>query len=93
MAKSFWMSCRRLRPRLEWLVSIKKGRDRVFPVLKRGDAVTAFLAFYQVFSATLVYLAKKTQFTTEKKYLSPVTIAENRNDGAIGLDAVNIHVS
>lgn len=28
-----------------------------------------------------------------KKYLNPVTIAENRNDGAIGLDAVNIHVS
>ncbi|MFK5281165.1 hypothetical protein ACI3PL_16540, partial [Lacticaseibacillus paracasei] len=66
MAKSFWMSCRRLRPRLEWLVSIKKGRDRVFPVLKRGDAVTAFLAFYQVFSATLVYLAEKRQFTAEK---------------------------
>jgi hypothetical protein len=47
-------------------VSIKKGRDRVFPVLKRGDAVTAFLAFYQVFSATLVYLAEQRQFTAEK---------------------------
>lgn len=31
-----------------------------------GDAVTAFLAFYQVFSATLVYLAEKRQFTAEK---------------------------
>jgi len=47
-------------------VSIKKGRDRVFPVLKWGDAVTAFLAFYQVFSATLLYLAEKRQFTAEK---------------------------
>jgi len=47
-------------------VSIKKGRDRVFPVLKWGDAVTAFLAFYQVFSATLVYFAEKRQFTAEK---------------------------
>lgn len=86
MAKSFWMSCRRLRPRLEWLVSIKKGRVRVFPVLKRGGAVTAFFSFLPGF------LRHFGLFGGEK-YLSPVTIAENRNDGAIGLDAVNIHVS
>ena len=90
MAKSFWMSCRRLRPRLEWLVSIKKVVFASFR-FEAGDAVTAF-AFTRFFSATLVYLAEKDNYGGEK-YLSPVTIAENRNDGAIGLDAVNIHVS
>lgn len=74
-------------------MSIKKGRDRVFPVLKRGGCGHGLFSFLPGFLRHFgLFGGEKTIYGGEK-YLSPVTIAENRNDGAIGLDAVNIHVS
>ncbi len=47
-------------------VDQKRSCSRLSRFEAGGDAVTAFLAFYQVFSATLLYLAEKRQFTAEK---------------------------